>query len=172
MRSLPEGPTDRHLLLHRDHSRRFEQNLYVYAVLSRRSQGISIGINLNPDKVCNFDCVYCQVDRRTPSQVVDVDEGRLLRELEETLELVLWAGSPGSAVRDRTRLSAAVERYRLLGGWRANDLSRLASIVQNVAAIKTSRNLEPLKLVLITNATMLHRTEVKERSVVARCQQR
>ena len=59
---------DQHSPLHRDHSRLFEQNLYVYPVLSRRSRGISVGINLNPDKVCNFDCVYCQVDRRTPSQ--------------------------------------------------------------------------------------------------------
>ena len=27
--------------------------------------GISLGVNLNPDKVCNFDCIYCQVDRTT-----------------------------------------------------------------------------------------------------------
>ena len=40
---------------------------YVYAVVSRRSKGVSIGVNLNPDKVCNFDCVYCQVDRKLPS---------------------------------------------------------------------------------------------------------
>ena len=34
---------------------------FVYPTLSRRSKGISIGVNLNPDKVCNFDCIYCQV---------------------------------------------------------------------------------------------------------------
>ena len=51
---------------HRDHSRLFQHNRFVYPVLSRRSRGISVGINLNPDKVCNFDCVYCQVDRSTP----------------------------------------------------------------------------------------------------------
>src|SRR5208337_5154664 len=82
---LPERPTDQHSPLHRDHSRQFEQNLYVYPVLARRSRGISVGINLNPDTVCNFGCVYCQVDRRTPPQVTDVDEEQLLRELEETL---------------------------------------------------------------------------------------
>src|SRR5271166_5872559 len=86
---LPERPTDQRVLLHRDHSRQFDQNLYVYPVLSRRSRGISVGINLNPDQVCNFDCVYCQVDRRKTSQVTDVDEEQLLQELEATLELVL-----------------------------------------------------------------------------------
>ena len=43
------------------HPRSFQENRYVYPVLSRRSKGISIGVNLNLDKVCNFDCVYCQV---------------------------------------------------------------------------------------------------------------
>ncbi len=89
VRSSSQGPVDLPLSLHCDHSRQFEQNLYVYPVLSRRSRGISVGINLNPDKICNFDCVYCQVDRQTPSPVAEVDEQRLLGELDETLELVL-----------------------------------------------------------------------------------
>src|SRR5436189_1514220 len=76
------------LLVHRDHRRTFADNLYVYAVVSRRSKGVSIGVNLNPDKVCNFDCVYCQVDRKTPPVVRDVDEARLLEELEVMLDLV------------------------------------------------------------------------------------
>jgi len=37
------------------------KNRYVYAVRARRSRGISIGINLDPQKTCNFDCVYCEV---------------------------------------------------------------------------------------------------------------
>src|SRR5438132_8734203 len=71
-----------------DHRRSFADNRYVYAVVSRRSKGVSIGINLNPDKICNFDCVYCQVDRKTPPIVRDVDVARLLHELEDMLDLV------------------------------------------------------------------------------------
>ena len=37
--------------LHTQHQRQFETNRFVYPVLSRRSGGISIGVNLNPDKV-------------------------------------------------------------------------------------------------------------------------
>src|SRR6266699_3320007 len=76
------------LLVHRDHRRTFEENHYVYAVVSRRSKGVSIGVNLNPDKICNFDCVYCQVDRKTPPLVRDVDVPRLLEELEDMLDRV------------------------------------------------------------------------------------
>jgi len=39
-----------------------EKGVIVYPVYSRRSQGLSIGINLFPDKKsCQFDCPYCEV---------------------------------------------------------------------------------------------------------------
>ena len=160
---LPERPTDQHFLPHRDHSRRFDQNLYVYPVLSRRSRGISVGINLNPDKVCNFDCVYCQVDRRTTSQVTDVDEEQLLRELEETLELVL----SGRLYLDQ-RFASVPDPLRRLndiafsGDGEPTTYPGFASIVRDVAAFKKRRRLDGVKLVLITNATMLHRPHVRE----------
>src|SRR6185312_12495494 len=75
--------------LHADHARLFEQNRFVYPVLSRRSGGISVGVNLNPDKVCNFDCIYCQVDRRSQSETRFVETDALLDELRTTLDLVL-----------------------------------------------------------------------------------
>src|SRR5687768_14287508 len=74
---------------HTDHARLFASNKFVYPVLSRRSRGISVGINLNPDKVCNFDCIYCQVYRRSEAITKFVEVDRLLEELERTLELVV-----------------------------------------------------------------------------------
>src|ERR1700761_3656440 len=68
------------------HPRAFQQNRFVYAVLSRRSHGVSVGINLNPDKVCNFDCIYCQVDRRAKPQEQFVDLPQLQHEVQTTLE--------------------------------------------------------------------------------------
>ena len=50
---------------------------YCYPVISRRSKGVSLGVNLNPNKVCNFDCVYCEVDRITPPRRADVDLDQL-----------------------------------------------------------------------------------------------
>src|SRR5947208_5783385 len=79
--------TRRIRLIHRDHRRTFQENLYVYAVVSRRSKGVSVGVNLNPDKVCNFDCVYCQVDRTTPGGERDVDLEVLRAELAEMVAL-------------------------------------------------------------------------------------
>ncbi|HSI85150.1 MAG: radical SAM protein [Candidatus Methylacidiphilales bacterium] len=75
------------LTAHLDHRRAWDEFFYVYPVISRRSQGVSIGVNLNPDKACNFDCVYCEVDRRTPYRVKLVDLPVLGAELEAMLEI-------------------------------------------------------------------------------------
>src|SRR5262245_18709445 len=60
---------------------------FVYAVISQRAHGLSIGINLNPDKFCNFDCAYCEVNRGVPGQDTKVDLEVLAAELEELLTL-------------------------------------------------------------------------------------
>jgi len=45
-----------------EHHREREKGVLVYPVYSRRSGGLSIGINLFPDKkLCSFDCPYCEV---------------------------------------------------------------------------------------------------------------
>ena len=42
--------------------RKREKGMIIYLVYSRRSAGLSIGINLFPDKKnCQFDCPYCEV---------------------------------------------------------------------------------------------------------------
>src|SRR3954451_3804942 len=76
------------LPLHTDHARLFEHNRFVYPVLSRRSGGISIGVNLNPDKICNFDCIYCQVDRRSEAETPFVETDRLVGEVDAMFKLV------------------------------------------------------------------------------------
>ena len=78
--------------LHTQHQRQFEENRFVYPVLSRRSEGISVGVNLNPDKVCNFDCIYCQVDRSSQSETRFVEIRQLFDELEHMLQLVASGG--------------------------------------------------------------------------------
>ena len=93
----------------KDHRRELDQNRYVYAVVSRRARGLSIGVNLNTDKLCNFDCPYCQVDRRTPGGPSAIDVAVLVGELERLLDRV------ASGVSRRSRRSTASPRR--CGGW-------------------------------------------------------
>ena len=121
----PAPPLPLPLPLYADHGRTYRENKFVYPVLSRRSGGISIGVNLNPDKVCNFDCIYCQVDRRSEAETRFVETDRLLAELDAMFRYVdLGRNLPGREVRRRSRSAAAAQRRGLLRRRRADDLSQ------------------------------------------------
>src|SRR5438105_758123 len=149
------------LLVHRDHRRTFADNLYVYAVVSRRSKGVSIGLNLNPDKLCNFDCVYCQVDRSTPGPVRDVDLDRLRDELEDMLDRVLSGRLfEEEHFRQTPEALQRLNDIAFSGDGEPTTCPEFPEIVEMVAEIKKRRGLDDVKLVLITNATMFHRERV------------
>ncbi len=153
----------RPLYVVRDHRRDFADNLYVYAVVSLRSKGVSIGVNLNPDKVCNFDCIYCQVDRKTPPVVREVDVPRLLAEVEDMLDLV-----QSGQLFEMDRFHETPESFRRLndiafsGDGEPTTCPEFLPIVRAIAELKKRRSLDAVKLVLITNATRLHHPPVAE----------
>lgn len=146
-----------------DHSRSWQKNLYVYPVISRRAGGVSIGINLNPDKACNFDCVYCQVDRTVPPVVRTVDVDALRRELERTMAAVIGGelfGGPHFA-----NVPAAHRRLNDIafsGDGEPTASPVFPEAVQVAAEARRRFELEDLKLVLITDAAWLHRPRVRE----------
>jgi wyosine [tRNA(Phe)-imidazoG37] synthetase (radical SAM superfamily) len=144
------------LLVFRDHRRTYADNRYVYPVVSRRSKGVSVGVNLNPDKICNFDCVYCQVDRRTPPAVRDVDLPDLRAELEEAVDLVV-----SGRLFEEERFRGTPPGLRRLndiafsGDGEPTTCPQFRAAVEAAADLRRRRGLE-VKLVLITNATRFH----------------
>ena len=145
------------------HSRLYRDNRYVYPVLSRRSRGLSIGINLNPDKVCNFDCIYCQVDRTTPPEVREVDEARLQEELREVLRQ-----AKSGALFSREEFASLPPAQRALrditfaGDGEPPSYPNFEGVVRDTIRIKQEEGYTDLKLVLLTNATLIDRPRVKE----------
>jgi wyosine [tRNA(Phe)-imidazoG37] synthetase (radical SAM superfamily) len=146
------------LAAHRQHSRRFEEFKYVYPVLSRRSHGISLGLNVNPDKACNFDCIYCQVDRTTESAVKKFDLPIAEQELREMLEMVrsgeIAQHAPFNSVpHDLIRLNDIA----LSGDAEPTTLPNFSETIQMIARVKPPE----AKIVLITDAGGLDRPDVK-----------
>src|SRR5271165_945434 len=68
--------------------RDFLDNRFTYVVISQRARGLSIGVNLNPDKRCNFACPYCEVNRDAPGRARKVDLAVMGAELENLLRMV------------------------------------------------------------------------------------
>src|ERR1700694_2896620 len=66
--------------------REFLHNRFVYLVVSPRARGLSVGVNMNPDKKCQFNCVYCEVDRVQPPSESKLDVEIMAGELKKTLD--------------------------------------------------------------------------------------
>jgi wyosine [tRNA(Phe)-imidazoG37] synthetase (radical SAM superfamily) len=145
----------------RDHRRELMQNRYVYAVVSRRARGLSIGVNLNPDKVCNFDCPYCQVDRTTPGAPPAVEVPVLAAELGRILDLVasgdIWTVPPFDTVVSERRNVADIA----FAGDGEPTTPREFPEAARAARDERDRRGLLFPLRLITNATMFQRESVR-----------
>lgn len=136
------------------HPRRWRQNLFVYPVVSRRSRGLSVGVNLNPDGACNFDCIYCSVDRKTPRPVRGVDLAVLERELRQLVE-----------ARDRLfeepefrEVPPALRRLNDIafsGDGEPTAVAVFPQAARLVAAVREDYRLHDSKIVIITNTCYL-----------------
>jgi wyosine [tRNA(Phe)-imidazoG37] synthetase (radical SAM superfamily) len=156
------SPSDPAVRLFASHRRWFGQNRYVYPVVSRRAGGLSIGVNLNPDKRCIFHCVYCQVDRNVPGEQAIVDIDVLRAELDAALQLALSGGIfalPGFC--DTPEPLRRVCDIALSGDGEPTAFANFEAVVELCARVRGQSGADALKIVLITNAGLLHRDDVR-----------
>jgi wyosine [tRNA(Phe)-imidazoG37] synthetase (radical SAM superfamily) len=150
------------------HPRHFRENVYVYPVLSRRSGGVSVGINLNPDKACNFDCIYCQVDRTKTPQERFVGLPKLLAELESILSGLL----PGGRLWDEAEFATLPPEKRKVadiafsGDGEPTTFKNFYEVIESCVRVKESAEARSVpsaraKVVIISNTTGFDRPEVK-----------
>ncbi len=81
-------PLDQYLTV-TNHNRILSGMKYVYPVVSRRAGGVSIGINLNVNNACNWQCIYCQVPDLNRGLPPNVDLLLLEQELKMLLNEVI-----------------------------------------------------------------------------------
>lgn len=155
------------LLSAASHPRVFRANTFVYPVLSRRSGGVSVGINLNPDKACNFDCIYCQVDRTKAPQERFVAMPQLLNELDA----IMTALAPGGALWDEAEFKDLppekkhVADIAFSGDGEPTTFKNFYEVISACVALKerieTRLYRSAAKVVVITNATGFDRPDVQ-----------
>ncbi len=145
------------------HPRSFAGNRYVYPVLSRRAGGISIGVNLNLDKTCNFRCVYCQVDRERPGEKNLVDLQQLADELDRAVDLVASGRIyEGPQFHDTPAPLRRLNDIALSGDGEPTAYVNFDQVVTSCAEVRRRHALSDMKLVLISNATLFHRPRVRQ----------
>ena len=173
------------MLLTKHHPRRFGTLRYVYPVISRRSGGLSLGINLSPTGLCNFACVYCQIlaefpnigqeqqpagdrdradDRDRAGDKADPGKTNLrvpLDVLEAELRHLIGSVSDGSLFK-QPAFAAVPNDKRVLkdiafsGDGEPTLSPQLLETIRLVERVRKDLCEPAVKIVLITNASTLH----------------
>jgi wyosine [tRNA(Phe)-imidazoG37] synthetase (radical SAM superfamily) len=142
--------------------RDFLDNRFVYVVVSSRARGLSIGINMNPDKQCNFDCVYCEVHRDEPAKEAVLDLDVMASELKRTLSVV-----HEGRLRERPWYETVPDELLRLrhvtfsGDGEPTFAPNFVEAVQAVVHVRALGGYPFFKLVLITNGTGLDLSQVQ-----------
>ncbi len=143
--------------------REFLNNRFLYLVISPRARGLSIGVNMNPDKHCNFDCPYCEVNRSLPAGEQSLDVDVMAAELQATLalasdgrlrELPCYRNAPDELLKLR--------HVTLSGDGEPTLCPNFVEAVHAVIHVRALRKYPFFKIVLITNATGLDLPQVQQ----------
>ncbi|MDP1852988.1 MAG: radical SAM protein [Candidatus Omnitrophota bacterium] len=119
---------------------------YIYGPVQSRRLGFSLGISLTPYKVCNFDCIYCQLGRTTVKTSLRKEYVNIKDVLRELREFILNPGSDNSRI-DYISLSGAGEPLLNSG---------ISSLIRGIRAITD------IPIALITNASLLKNKTVRQ----------
>ncbi|MFA7399245.1 MAG: radical SAM protein [Sideroxydans sp.] len=137
-----------------DHSRDSAGLRYVYPVVSRRAGGVSIGINLNPNNACNWRCIYCQVPDLTRGTAPPIDLVLLEQELSDFLH-ELRHGDFMQRVPPEAR---RINDIAISGNGEPTSAQEFVEVIEIIAQHKPA----DLKLVLITNGSLMQRENVQQ----------
>ncbi|MBL1140941.1 MAG: radical SAM protein [Proteobacteria bacterium] len=149
------------MLTTQDHSRDKAGLTYIYPVLSRRSGGLSIGVNLNINNACNWRCIYCQVPDLIRGSAPSVNIDKLASELRNFLADVIHGSFyDKEAVPDEFRV---IKDIAISGNGEpttANEFDQVVNLIELI--LKEYGLLGSIKCVLITNGSMVNRNQVKK----------
>ena len=131
---------------------------YVYPVISRRSGGVSLGINLNPNNACNWRCAYCQVPDLVRGVAPEIDMARLGAELQMMLDTILHGDFMMQRVPEDCR--RLLRDVAISGNGEPTSCRSFDAVVAVISEHMRSSGLE-IPLRLITNGSYVHKPYVQ-----------
>src|ERR1043165_7684481 len=119
-----------------------------------------MGVNMNPDKRCNFDCVYCEVDRHEFSSESRLDVPVMIAELERLLESVTsGALREQPCYRNAPAELLEVRHVALSGDGEPTLCPNFVEAVEALVHVRARGRFPFFKFVLVTNASGFDRPE-------------
>ena len=149
------------MLITTDHRREGFGLNYIYPVISRRSGGLSIGVNLNTNSACNWRCIYCQVPGLTRGSAPNINLDLLHKELREFISGFMRGNNfeRFSIPPDKR----TIRDIAISGNGEPTSATEFDQIIKTIGRSMQEAGLSPeAKLVLITNGSLMQRPGVQK----------
>ncbi len=141
-----------------DHSRELSGLKYIYSVISRRAGGLSIGINLNVNNACNWQCIYCEIPNLTRGSPPPIELEVLENELRFFLHEIIHGDymEKNVAIEDRHLKDIAFS-----GNGEPTSAEEFPQVILIVKKILQEFDLlHKIKIRLITNGSLMNQASV------------
>ena len=142
-----------------NHNRDIFKTRYVYPVVSRRAGGLSLGINLNTNNACNWQCIYCEVPNLTRGKPDPIDLNLLRVELQDWLKNLV----EGDFIEKHTDPGTRFKDIALSGNGEPTACKEFKSVLRIIEEEFTACKCPTdIKIRLITNGSYLSEKEVQD----------
>ncbi len=114
-----------------------------------------------PEKRCNFDCIYCCINWKTPPAFRDPSVNQIAAELRHTISLVESGTLKGRPTYSALPNSLNQIRQIELSGDGEPTLSPIfCETIETIIQLRSKHILPPIKLALFTNASRLDQADI------------
>ena len=141
-----------------DHSRELSGLKYIYSVVSRRAGGLSVGINLNVNNACNWQCIYCEIPNLTRGSPPPIELAVLEKELRFFLKEIIHGDymEKNVSLEDRHLKDSAFS-----GNGEPTSAKEFPEVILIVKKVLNEFDLlHKIKIRLITNGSLMHQASV------------
>ena len=135
-----------------DHDRNIFDSKYVYPVVSRRAGGLSLGVNLNTNNACNWQCIYCEIPNLTRGGPEPIQVELLKDELNFWIDQIINS----NFLKENTPPGTTFADVALSGNGEPTAAPEFLEVLEIIiASLKEHKLIDKIPVRLITNGSFI-----------------
>jgi wyosine [tRNA(Phe)-imidazoG37] synthetase (radical SAM superfamily) len=135
-----------------DHDRNIFDSKYVYPVVSRRAGGLSLGVNLNTNNACNWQCIYCEIPNLTRGGPEPIEVELLKDELNFWIDQIINS----NFLKKNTPPGTTFADVALSGNGEPTAAPEFLDVLEIIiASLKEHKLIDKIPVRLITNGSFI-----------------
>jgi len=135
-----------------DHDRNIFDSKYVYPVVSRRAGGLSLGVNLNTNNACNWQCIYCEIPNLSRGGPEPIEVELLKDELNFWIDQIINS----NFLKKNTPPGTTFADVALSGNGEPTAAPEFLDVLEIIiASLKEHKLVDKIPVRLITNGSFI-----------------